>query len=64
MGKKRKKVSTSLNSDLLKKIKHIAIDEGKDYNDLLEEGMRKVIRSRKRKKETKLIKETKDGYYD
>jgi hypothetical protein len=52
MGKKkdgttRATYSVRLNPDLLRVLKHIAVDEDKSVGELLEEGMKAVIKKRK-----------------
>jgi predicted DNA-binding protein len=41
--------SVRLNLDLLKRLKHIAIDENKTIGELVEEGIEAVIKKRKQK---------------
>ncbi len=43
MGK-RKMFSTSLDEDLLKELKHLAVEQNRRLNDLLEEAMRDLLR--------------------
>lgn len=40
----RKSVNTTLDSKLYKEIKLLALEQDKDANDLLEEGMRLVLK--------------------
>jgi len=46
-GTPRATYSVRLNPDLLRVVKHIAIDENKSVGELLEEGIRAIIRKRK-----------------
>lgn len=41
--------SVRLNPDLLKRLKHIAVDENKTVGELIEEGLSAVIEKRKKK---------------
>lgn len=50
MKKNRIKYGTSLDEKLLRKIEHLAVDERCGVNELLEEGMRRIIQARARKK--------------
>lgn len=50
MKKERIKTNFSLDKDLLKKIKHLAVEEEVNYNELIEEGMARVLKARSRKK--------------
>lgn len=47
----RKKVHTSLDENLYKEIRLLAIEQGKNANDLLEEGMDLVIQKYKQLQE-------------
>lgn len=55
----REQASTTLDENLLREIKHLAIDEGCGYNELLEEGMRRVLQARKRKSRYESTNKTK-----
>ena len=46
----RKVFSTRLDQDLIKKLKHLAVDEGRALNDLLEEAIQALLK--KYEKET------------
>ena len=46
----RERIGTSLDKELYKKIQMLAIAEDTSANMLIEEGMRRVLESRKRKK--------------
>ena len=46
----RKTHSMRVNPDLIKRLKHIAIDEDKDIGDLVEEGIEFVIAKREKHK--------------
>lgn len=43
----RKRITTSLDMDLYSEIKILAIKKGKNANDLLEEGMKYVLKKEK-----------------
>ena len=45
MKKKRVKKTPSLNRTLYDRLRCLALDEGKGFNDLLEEGMESVLRA-------------------
>jgi len=45
---KREVFSTRINSELLKKIRHLAVDEHKPLNQLLEESIEMMLQSRKK----------------
>ena len=40
---KRKMFATRLNEDLLKALKHLAVEQNRRLNDLIEEGIRLVL---------------------
>ena len=40
----RKMFATRLNEDLLKALKHLAVEQGRRLNDLLEEAMRDLLK--------------------
>ncbi len=42
--KNRKMFATPLDQDLLKALKHLAVEENRRLNDLLEEAMRDLLR--------------------
>jgi hypothetical protein len=46
-GTTRATYSVRLNPDLLRLLKHIAVDENRHVGELLEEGIRAVVRKRK-----------------
>jgi len=48
-GATRITYSVRLNPDLLRKLKHIAVDENKTVGELIEEGISTVIEKRKKK---------------
>lgn len=48
-GGKRKTYGLSLDQDLMKEVKHLAVDEDRNVNDLLEESMRDLLKKHKRK---------------
>jgi predicted transcriptional regulator len=45
----RKVFSTRLDEDLIKGMKHLAVDEGRALNDLLEEAIQALVRKYKSK---------------
>ena len=45
----RKVFSTRLDQDLIKKLKHLAVDEGRALNDLLEEAIQALLKQYKSK---------------
>ena len=45
----RKKFTTSLDIELLKKLKKLAIDLDRNANDLLEEGMKYILKKYEKK---------------
>ncbi len=45
---RRKQVGLRLAIDLMKEIRHLSIDEGKALNELVEEGLREVLRKYRR----------------
>ena len=45
----RKVFSTRLDQDLIKELKHLAVDEGRALNDLLEEAIRALLKKYKSK---------------
>jgi len=47
--KNRKTYSHSLDQDLMKEIKHLAVDEDRNVNDMLEEAMRDLVKKYKKK---------------
>ncbi len=47
----RKNYGLSLDLALMKEVKHLAVDEDRNVNDVLEEAMRDVLKKYKRKKE-------------
>ncbi len=47
--RKRKTYGLSLDQDLMKEIKHFAVDEDRKVNEILEEAMRDLVRKYKRK---------------
>ena len=44
---KREVFSTRINPDLLKRLKHLAVDENRSLNDLLEEAIAMLLKQRK-----------------
>ncbi len=44
---KREVFSTRINPDLLKRLKHLAVDEKRSLNDLLEEAITMLLEQRK-----------------
>ena len=46
---KRKPYGLSLDQDLMKEVKHLAVDEDRNVNDVLEEAMRDLLKKHKRK---------------
>ncbi|OAQ19804.1 ribbon-helix-helix domain-containing protein [Thermosulfurimonas dismutans] len=45
MGKRNRKMfATPLDQDLLKELKHLAVEQNRRLNDLLEEAMRDLLR--------------------
>jgi predicted transcriptional regulator len=44
----RKVFSTRLDQDLIKKLKHLAVDEGRALNDLLEEAIQALLKKYKK----------------
>ena len=51
--KNRRPYNTTLNSDLLKKMKILAAMKGKRYNDVIEEAMRDIIKKYRNKSKAK-----------
>lgn len=47
-GGKRKTYGLSLDQELMKEVKHLAVDEDRNVNDLLEESMRDLLKKYKR----------------
>jgi F0F1-type ATP synthase assembly protein I len=45
----RKVFSTRLDQDLIKELKHLAVDEGRALNDLLEEAIQVLLKKYKSK---------------
>jgi predicted transcriptional regulator len=45
----RKVFSTRLDQDLIKELKHLAVDEGRALNDLLEEAIQALLKKYKSK---------------
>jgi len=45
----RKVFSTRLDQDLIKELKHLAVDEGRALNDLLEEAIQNLLKKYKSK---------------
>jgi len=45
----RKVFSTRLDQDLIKELKHLAVDEGRALNDLLEEAIEALLKKYKSK---------------
>lgn len=48
-GKNRESFSTRLDSDLIKELKHLAVDKGKSLNEVLEEAIEMLLKQRKPK---------------
>ena len=46
---KRKPFGLSLDQDLMKEIKHLAVDEDRNVNDVLEEAMRDLLKKHKKR---------------
>ena len=46
---KRKPYGLSLDQDLMKEIKHLAVDEDRNVNDMLEEAMSDLVKKYKKK---------------
>ncbi len=46
---KRKTYGLSLDPDLMKEVKHLAVDEDRNVNEMLEEGMRLLLQKYKKK---------------
>ncbi|MDR4495110.1 MAG: ribbon-helix-helix protein, CopG family [Nitrospirales bacterium] len=46
---KRKTFSLSLDQDLMKEFKHLAVDEDRNVNDMTEEAMRDLLKKYKKK---------------
>ena len=44
----RKVFSTRLDQDLIKELKHLAVDEGRALNDLLEEAIQVLLKKYKK----------------
>ena len=49
----KKKFTTTLDESLIKEIKKLAIDLGRSANDLIEEGLRSVLKKHRRESSTK-----------
>jgi predicted transcriptional regulator len=45
----RKVFSTRLDQDLIKELKHLAVDEGRALNDLLEEAIQALLKKHEKK---------------
>lgn len=45
----RKVFSTRLDQDVIKELKHLAVDEGRALNDLLEEAIQDLLKKYKQK---------------
>lgn len=45
---RRKQFGLRLAIDLMKEVKHLAVDEGKTMNELVEEGLRELLRKYRR----------------
>lgn len=45
---RRKQFGLRLAIDLMKEVKHLAVDEGKSMNELVEEGLRELLRKYRR----------------
>jgi hypothetical protein len=45
---RRKQFGLRLAIDLMKEIKHLAVDEGKTMNELVEEGLKELLRKYRR----------------
>jgi hypothetical protein len=46
---KRKPYGLSLDPDLMKEVRHLAVDEDRNVNDLLEEAMKDLLKKYKKK---------------
>ncbi len=46
---KRKSYGLSLDPDLMKEVRHLAVDEDRNVNDLLEEAMKDLLKKYKKK---------------
>ncbi len=46
--RERKVFSTRLDQDLIKKLKYLAVDEGRALNDLLEEAIQALLKKYKK----------------
>ena len=46
---KRKPYGLSLDPDLMKEVRHLAVDEDRNVNDLLEEAMKDLLKKFKKK---------------
>jgi hypothetical protein len=46
---KRKNYGLSLDPDLMKEVRHLAVDQDRNVNDMLEEGMRLLVQKYKKK---------------
>ncbi|HQU28006.1 MAG: hypothetical protein H6750_04640 [Nitrospiraceae bacterium] len=46
---KRKTYGLSLDQELMKEVKHLAVDEDRNVNEMLEEGMRLLLQKYKKK---------------
>jgi hypothetical protein len=44
----RKVFSTRLDQDMIKELKHLAVDEGRALNDLLEEAIQNLLKKYKK----------------
>jgi predicted transcriptional regulator len=47
-GSERVTYSVRLNPDLLKQLKHLAVDENKTVGELIEEGIKVILQKRKK----------------
>ncbi len=45
----RKNITTSIKTDLIKKIKYLAVDTGKPLNELYEEAIRELLKKYEKK---------------
>lgn len=48
-GGKRKTYGLSLDQELMKEVKHLAVDEDRNVNEMLEEAMRELLKKYKKK---------------
>jgi hypothetical protein len=54
-GMEKKKFTTTLDETLIKDVKKLAIDLGLSANDLIEEGIRSVLKKYRRKASRKIL---------